>query len=432
MKKSDQNKNKLGFWSIVLLGINGVMGSGIFLLPNNAYKSMGTASLLAFVFASVLVLLIALVIGENASLFKEDGGPYLYTKEAFGNFVSYEVGILNWLAQIFVLATVVNGFITTLAGISPAFADGWVKTVSIMVTFLILIVLNVRGLKLTKYVNNLMTFSKLIPLFLFLCIGIFFLKGQNFQPLALPQSFEPANFAQTVFLIFYAFGGFEALPLVAGEMENPRKNLPRALIVTISLISVIYIALQVVSIGILGPDLATSVVPVQDAFQRILGPVGGILVAAGTIIASAGASVATAFWTPRPAIALSKNKMLPAFLSKENKRQMPYIGIIVTLVISMLISISGSFVYLSQVSSVITFLLFIPTTLALVVFRYTKKEERTFKVKGGKTIAILAALISIVLLTQASLDQFIGVFIVLILAIPFYFIYARKNNTQKG
>lgn len=424
----DKDSNKLGFWSIVLLGINGIIGSGIFLLPNNAYKSMGTASILAFLCAMILALFIALVIAENASLFNDDGGPYLYTKEAFGDFVGYEIGIVNWIAQIVAFATVVNGFVTTLSGVSSIFNDPIVKNITIAIVFLLLAILNIRGLKLNRNVNNILTISKLVPLVLFLAIGIFFLNGAHYQPIVAEGVLEPNNFSQTIFLIFYAFGGFESLPLVAGEMKNPRKNLPRAIVATILMVSLIYVLLQIVSIGILGSDLANSVVPVQDAFTKIAGPFGGAIVAAGTIVASAGACVAGAFWMSRPGVAMSENKMLPQFLSQKNKFDMPHYGIIVSMMIAFLVSLSGSFVFLSQISSVITFVIFIPTTLALIVFRFKHKERKgAFTVKGGLTIPILVIIFSVILLTQTTFVQWISLILTFMVAIPFYFVYYRRN-----
>lgn len=117
----ETEKQKMGFWSIVLLGINGIIGSGIFLLPNQAMKLMGTASIGVFIFDALLVTSITVCFAECASLFEVNGGPYIYAKAAFGEFVGYEVGFVTWAIRMIAEATMAVAFTTALGGIVP----GW-------------------------------------------------------------------------------------------------------------------------------------------------------------------------------------------------------------------------------------------------------------------------------------------------------------------
>lgn len=166
---------KLGFWSIVLLGINGIIGSGIFLLPNKAMAIIGPASLLVMLFDMLLVLAITFCFAEAGGLFKENGGAYIYAKEAFGDFVGYEVGFLSWATRIIAFATMAVGFATALGGIVPALSSDMMKNVIVSVIFLVLAVINLLGIKLYEVIQNVATIAKLLPFVLFIGIGIFYI-----------------------------------------------------------------------------------------------------------------------------------------------------------------------------------------------------------------------------------------------------------------
>ena len=116
----ETHKNKLGLLSIILLGVNAIIGSGIFLLPNKAYALVGTKSIFVFIFDALLVITIALCFAEAAGLFSKDGGPYVYTRAAFGDFAGFEVGFIKWIVSMIAWATMANGFATALGQIFPA------------------------------------------------------------------------------------------------------------------------------------------------------------------------------------------------------------------------------------------------------------------------------------------------------------------------
>ena len=105
-------KEQMGYWSMILLGINGIIGSGIFLLPNQAAKLIGSASIFVLLFDALLVISIALCFAQAATYFDRDGGPYLYAKDAFGDFVGFEVGFVTWAIRIIAEATMAVAFTT--------------------------------------------------------------------------------------------------------------------------------------------------------------------------------------------------------------------------------------------------------------------------------------------------------------------------------
>ncbi|MEJ6347957.1 APC family permease [Holzapfeliella sp. He02] len=430
MGKSEQKeKNKLGFWSIVLIGINGIIGSGIYLIPNSAYGKVGTLSLLTFLLAAILVLTVALSIAQNASLFKEDGGPYLYAKEAFGDFVGYIVGLLNCMLQITILATIISGLVKILGGSLSFLSGELTQKILTIAIFAVLAIINLSGVTLAKYINNIMTIAKLLPLVLFIVIGVFFINQGNYTPIVPTQGISFDSFSQAILLIYFAFGGFESLPLIAADMKNPKRNLPRALVTIIALVSAFYILLQAVSIGILGTELAQNTVPVQAAFGRILGPIGSGIVAVGSVVSMAGAAMAVAFWAPRPVGAMAQNDMLPKVLAKKNSKNVPAVAIIVTYALSMLLSLSGGFEILSQLTSVISLVIFLPTTLSVMVFHFTKKDvERPVNIKGSLYIAGFATILIVILLTQTSAVQLMSAGAAIVFSAIMYFITQKSRK----
>ena len=167
---------KLGFWSIVLLGINGIIGSGIFLLPNKAMAIIGPASLLVMLFDMLLVLAITFCFAEASGLFKENGGAYIYAKEAFGDFIGYEVGFLSWATRIIAFSTMSVGFATALGGLIPSLNTVMMKNIIISVIFIVLAVINLLGIKLYEVIQNLATIAKILPFILFIGMGIFYIE----------------------------------------------------------------------------------------------------------------------------------------------------------------------------------------------------------------------------------------------------------------
>ena len=423
--------NKLGLWSIVFLGINGIIGSGVFLLPNKAMDLFGPYSLLILLFDMVLVLCISLCFAEASSLFKDTGGPYIYAKEAFGDFIGYEVGFLVWATRIIAFSTMSVGFATALAGIVPEWNTVFMKNVISCGVVVVLSLMNLLGVRPFKIIQNIATIGKLIPLVLFVGIGIFFIDFNNF--VAPPDTvYTTTTFGSCAILLFYAFTGFESICVAAGDMDNPTKNVPKATIITIAIVSIIYFLLLAVCIGVMGPSLAESTVPVQEAFARICGPVGGVLIAAGTLVSIGGICIMTSFVMPRNGLALAEKGMLPAVMAQHNRFGAPYWCIIVSALAAMAVNTTGSFTTLAVISAVVRFTQYIPTCLAVIVFRRTKKDiKRSFKIPFGNTIPILAILISIVFFSQLELRQIVLGFGAIVIAIPFYFIYklyGRKKS----
>ncbi|MCI7063495.1 MAG: APC family permease, partial [Mitsuokella jalaludinii] len=293
-------KNTFGFWSIVLLGINAIIGSGIFLLPNKAYALAGSFSLVVILFDALLAMSLALCFAEASGRFQRNGGPYIYARAAFGNFVGFEVGFMKAAISIIAWAAMANGFATALTAVVPAMKDPFYKDLVNIALMGSLGLINILGVQLSKVINNIVTVGKLLPLVIFIAIGIFYMNGANFTPL-LPSGEAAANFSfgAAALLIFYAFTGFEAIAEAAEDMDDPKRNIPRAIVVVMLLVSAFYFLIMTVSIGVLGPDLAETKTPIATAAAVFLGTAGGLLVTAGTLVSIGGINLASSFLTPR-------------------------------------------------------------------------------------------------------------------------------------
>ena len=419
---------KLGFWSIVLLGINGIIGSGIFLLPNKAMAIIGPASLLVMLFDMLLVLAITFCFAEASGLFKENGGAYIYAKEAFGDFIGYEVGFLSWATRIIAFSTMSVGFATALGGLIPSLNTVMMKNIIISVIFIVLAVINLLGIKLYEVIQNLATIAKILPFILFIGMGIFYIEPVNFTPLVPNGVYTPGRFGAAAVMLFFAFTGFESLAVAAAEMENPQKNLPKATLITIFTVSAIYILLLACAIGIMGYELADTTAPVQAAFTRIAGAFGTTIVAAGTLISIGALCIASSFITPHSGLALAEQHMLPAFMAKRNRFGAPYWCIIVSTIVAMLIGYTGGFAFLASISVVSRFSQYIPTCLSIMVFRKKMPDApRVFKIPFGPVIPVIALLVSFWLLAQAKPQQLLIGFGAAIVALPFYFLVHRKK-----
>lgn len=426
-------KGKFGFWSIVLLGINAIIGSGIFLLPNKAYSIIGPKSMLVILFDALLVASLALCFAEASGYFKKNGGPYIYAKEAFGEFVGFEVGFMKWAISIIAWAAMAAAFAQALGNIWAPAQETVTKNIIITIVLVGLGFLNYLGVNISKVLNNIITIGKLLPLLMFCSVGIFFINGGNFQATAevAAKAAEPGAFAAAAILIFYAFTGFESIAVAAEDMENPEKNIPKAIIVVIGIVSIFYLIIMGVSIGTLGDKLALSSAPIADATGMFLGSIGASIVAAGTIISIGGINIAASFITPRSGVALAEDGLLPRVIAKQSKHGTPGYAILITVVLALFLSWSGSFSTLAAISVISRFAQYLPTCVAILVLRKRKDLTTTFEVPFGPVIPIVAVSVSLWMLSKASLYKILFGLGGLAVGIPIYFIMKKVEQNNK-
>ena len=390
-------------WDLVALTINGIIGAGIFGLPSKVYSLIGTYSLIAFVACALVVALIILCFAEVSSRFDETGGPYLYAREAFQPAVAFEIGWLFWLVRITAFAANCNLLINYLGFFwTSATAPVWRASIIVLVVVMLTIV-NLLGIRQAAIVSNLFTVGKLVPIIIFVAAGFLFLNSQAFEPGPTPTT---GAFSQSVLLLVYAFTGFEMATIPAGEVRDPQRSLPRALIIAILVVAVLYIMIQVVCVGTL-PGLAQSQKPLADAGSQFLGAAGGAIISAGAVVSITGNLNILLLSGSRLPFAMAEQKQLPAFVGRIHKRfSTPYVAILITAAFMLVLTLKSSFLAALTISVIARLITYAATCLALPVFRArSEAPAAVFRLPGGTLIAILSLLLIGWLLLHSSLAE---------------------------
>src|SRR5437667_4378635 len=372
-------------WDLVAITINGIIGAGIFGLPSRVFSLIGPYSLIAFVACSLVVTLIILCFAEVGSRFDETGGPYLYAREAFGLTVAFEVGWLIWLARLTAFAANCNLMVSYLGFFWPSANSSIPRAAIIVLVVLALTVLNVTGVRQAAIASDLFTIGKLIPMLIFIGVGLFFLNPHAFALGARPST---RAFSQSVLLLVYAFTGFEMAAIPAGEIRDPQRHLPRALLIATAVVAFTYILIQIVCIGTL-PELAHSSKPLADAGQRFMGTAGGAVISIGAIISITGNLNIVLLSGSRVPFAIAEQEQLPSFLARVHQRFFtPHVAIAVTAALMLALTLKSSFVAALTISAIARLVTYAVTCAALPVLRKRGDAPKAlFRLPGGPIIA---------------------------------------------
>ena len=390
-------------WDLVALVINSIIGAGIFGLPSRVFALAGTYSLLAYVVSAAAIVLIILCLAEVGSRFNATGGPYLYARVAFGPLVGFQVGWLMWLGRIAAFAALCNLFIGYLGYFVPAASTDSGRAVVILAVISALALANIVGVRVTATVTNALTVGKLIPLFLVAVVGLFFIDPQRYSLATLPGY---GSFSQAALLLVFAYMGFEGAAIPAGEMRDPARHLPFALLTGMGVVAVVYVLVQFVCIGTL-PDLAASERPLVDASLRFLGAPGASLIAAGALVSISGAMNASMFVTPRLLFAMGENHQLPhVFVSTHARFHTPVVAILLTAMASLVLTLFSTFVSALTFSAVTRLMAYTTTCAALPVLRRNSRVPRpAFVAPAGRLISVVAIALSAWLLSNSSWNE---------------------------
>jgi amino acid transporter len=250
---------------------------------------------------------------------------------------------------------------------------------------------------------------------------LFFLKPENYS-FADPPDIR--SFSQAVLLLVYAFSGFEQASIPAGEVRDPRRNVPFAILVAIALVAFTYILIQVVSVGTL-PELGTSQRPLADAATRFMGTAGGAIIAAGAIISITGNLNVVLLSGSRMPFAMAERNELPSFFGKTHPRfHTPHVAILITAAIVLAVALSGTFIYALTISTLTRLVSYAVTCGALPLMRRRKDLPRAeFTVPGGNVAALLVLLLSVWLLSNSTLSEARDATIAAVVGLVVYLVY---------
>jgi len=390
----------LGKWDLTGVGINQVIGSGVFLLPAALAAQVGGWSWIAVALVACLALLIALNFAEAGSRFEGTGGAYLYTRAAFGRFVSFEVGWMLWVARATSWASVVNGLADALGYYWPQAVSGVFRTAIIATVVLAIMAINIRGIKQSAIVVNTLTWAKLTPLVIFILVGL---------PHIVPDALAPGGtlgweqVSTSALLLIFAFGGYETIPVPAGEARDPRRAVPFAMIATVLVVAVVMILVQIVALGTL-PGIAESRTPLADAAALFMGGSGALLMTVGATISMTGNNMGQALSGSRNLYALAEQGDLPRVFGRVHPRfHTPDFAIVFTSLVSLVLALSGNFVTMAAASAVARLLVYAGTCASVLVLR--REGRAGFTIPGGPIVPVLALVLSVAILYGASTLQ---------------------------
>lgn len=411
-------------WEIVGFSINDVIGSGVYLLPAAAAANLGAASVGAVVLAGFAVLLLVLCFAEAASYFDRPGSAYVYTREAFGDLVGFEVGWMTWLARVSSVASLSVGFARALGYLWPQANEGLGRALTIAIPLLVLTAINVVGVKSGVRTAVFLAVTKTLPLLLFIGAGIFLVNPD----LAMSVEAKPeGSLGAAVLLLLFAYAGFENTAAPAGEFKNPRRDVPFALIVQIGIVTLIYSAVQWVALGTL-PGVVDSDTPLADAAQRFLGGWGGLLMTVGAALSILGTNSNTVLAGPRYLWALARDGFGPRGLAAIHPRfRTPWIAVLTQTAIALPLAFSGSFEELATLSAVARLATYFGTALAVPVLRKKLGRQGAVRLPGGPTIPIAAALLCVVFASSASAKNLLAGVIAIVVGLAIYSMRRRPD-----
>ncbi|MDR2871756.1 MAG: APC family permease [Xanthomonadaceae bacterium] len=419
----------VGRWQILGLSLNDVVGSGIYLLPAAAYALLGPSSIWAIVLAGLAVALLVLCYAQAASYFDEPGGSYLYAREAFGRFAGFEVGWMIWLTRISSAAALSNGLADAVTYFWPAAANGPARWTVVAGSLAILTGINVVGVRSAARAGVALAIGKLLPLLLFIAIGLFYVDWSMAVSGHIPHSGDVRKMGEAALLLLYAFAGFENIPAAAGEFKNPRRDIPFALITMIVTVTLLYALVQCVAQGTL-PGLEQSATPLADAAGHFGGETLALLLTAGAVVSILGTNNNTMMFGPRFLYALAQDGYGPRFLAAVHPRfHTPAAAIITQGLLALALAITGSFVQLALLSMVTRILAYIGTAAAVLVLRkrYADRPE-ALRLPGGPAIPVAALLLTLALLFSARWENLLAAGIAALVGATVYFWPTKRHG----
>ena len=395
----------IGRWSMAALTVNCIIGSGIFGLPAVLASLLGRASVMAILLAAVAIGVVMACFAEVASRFANTGGPYLYAQEAFGRFMGIQVAWLVWFVRLTACAANANLFVTYLAEFWPHATRPAMKLAILTLLIGILAAINFRGVKAGTHVSTSFTVAKLASLGFVILAGGFYLLTHHPAPVEAVLNPGASQWARAIVLLIFAYGGFEAALISAGEAKDPRRDLPFGLFAALITCAVIYGLIQWVVVGVL-PDPARSERPLADVARIVMGGAGAGLTAVGALLSIYGYLSGNILATPRITFALGERGDFPSVFALVHSRfRTPYFSILVFALLVWLLALFGSFAGNATLSAGSRLFYYGVICAAVPVLRKKKLERPLCHLRAGTLVAILGVLICAGLLTQIEYDK---------------------------
>lgn len=410
--------------------LNITIGGGIFRLPADVGGALGAAAPLAYLVCAVAMGLIVLAFAEAGSRVSLTGGPYAYVETAFGPFAGFLCGALLWMLGTFALAAVSTIFVANVAQLAPFVGGTLGRALLLGAVFTALATVNIRGVRHGTRLNNAFTIAKLLPLVLLALLGTWAIRGEHLTVTATPAV---GDVARTSILLVFAFAGIETALVPGGEVREPARTVPRAILIAMLAITGLYIWLQIVAQGVLGANLAGHPTPLAEAAGQGIGPWARTLLLAGASISMFGYIGGMTLAVPRTLYAFARDGFLPAALARvHHDFRTPHVAIVVQTTIAFAFAVTGRFEWLAIVANLATLMLYGACCMAAWTLRRRGVSQggTPFRVPAGGVVPWLACGVILWMLTSIRASEWLALSAVLVGASLLYLRAGRRRTVR--
>jgi basic amino acid/polyamine antiporter, APA family len=395
----------LGVWGLAAGIVNVTVGGGIFRLPSAAASALGGAAPIAYLVCAAAMALIVLCFAEAGSRVDLTGGPYAYVEVAFGPFVGFLAGVMLWVVGTLALSAVATLFADSVGALVPALAGGAARAALLVTVLALFAGINVAGVRQGSAVNAVATVAKLLPLLLLVAVGALAVRGGNLGWAKTPAAGDVARAAA---VLIFAFAGIESALVPSGEVKDVARTVPRAVFLAMVGVTALYLAVHLVTQGVLGASLAGHPTPLAEAAGRVMGPAGRTLLLAGASISMFGYIGGMTLAVPRALFALGRDGFLPRAVTAVHPRhRTPHVAIAAQAVVTAALALTSGFERLAILANLATLLLYAACCLA--AWQLRRRDVRAggipFRVPGGAVVPFLALGAIAYLLTSIRLDE---------------------------
>ena len=406
--------------------VNITIGAGIFRLPADMAATLGATAPIAYVLCAVAMSLIVLCMAEAGSRVSMTGGPYAYIQVAFGPFAGFVAGFLLWMLLTFVMAAVATVLVGNLGVLVPALASRAASVAVLVLIYAVFAAVNIFGVERGARVNTALTVAKLLPLFLLIAGGLFAIDADN---LAIVNPPDMPTLARSSILLIFAFAGIEAALVPGGEVKDPARTVPRAILLAMVAITTLYAALQFVAQGVLGPALATSrAAPLAEAAGVALGGWARQLLLVGAVISMLGHAGAMILSAPRMLFAFARDGLLPSALTRLHPiHRSPFVAILVQCAVVLALAITSTFERLAILASLSTLVLY--GTCCIATWELRRRDVRAggtpFRVPAPALVIVLACAVIGWMLTSVTRAEWMAFAILVAIASAIFAVRRR-------
>jgi len=423
----------LGLYATITISIGAMIGSGIFVLPGLAAKKTGPSVVFVYFLAGLIVLPAALAKAEMATAMPEAGGTYLYIDRAMGPLMGTIAGVGAWFSLVFKSAFALVGlgaYVLLLVSVP----ESYLVLLSLGLG-VVLIVVNVVGVKQSGKLQSIVVSLVLVALLLFIAPGSTFVDSSQFHPFATHDS--GGILAATGF-VFVSYAGVTKIASVAEEVENPGRNIPIAMIGSVVMMMIVYTLTVFVIVGVspstelMSDSMLTPMALAANQFAGRYGEIGISIVAVLALLSMANAGILSSSRFP---FAMSRDDLAPARLGEINSRfKTPIISVVITGALLLVLIAGLPVLELAKLASAFKILIFTFINVALVAFRESELDhyDPEFTSPGYPWVQLFGIVGGLVLLTQMGAVAYGGAIGIILIGIVWYLVYGRKRTSREG